>query len=101
MLQFLRKVKLYTKLPLGTAQQVFLSNLFVTSCISPLSTKAFFTKERHIDGSLAKSITLSENTPGICQTYCFCFFSVIAMLILFFVFCIDFNSSSFSCSNAF
>ena len=51
--------------------------MFVTSCISLPSTKVFFTKERHTDGSLVKLVTLSENTPGICQTYCFLFFSVI------------------------
>ena len=60
MLQFSKKLKLYTKLFPETVQNVFLSNMFVTSCISPSSTKVFFTKERyHIDGSLVKSITLS------------------------------------------
>ena len=48
---FLKKLKLYTKSPPET---VFLSNLFVASCISSSSTKEFFTKERHIDGSLVK-----------------------------------------------
>ena len=57
----------------------------------------FFTKERHIDGSFVKLITLFENTPGICQTYCFPFFSVIAIFDSVFVFCGEFNGSSFSC----
>ena len=48
--------------------------------ISPPTTKTLSTKERHIDGSVVKSISLSENTPGICQTYCFSFFTVIAVL---------------------
>ena len=71
----------------------------MTSCISPSSTKVFFKKERHIAGSLVKLKTLSENTPGICQTYWFSFFSVMALqyLILFFVFCGNLNNSSFLC----
>ena len=41
--------------------------------------KSIFTKERQIDGSLLKLITLTENTSGIYQTYCFSFNSVIAI----------------------
>ena len=67
MLQVLKRLKLYIKLPPEAVQKIFLLNLFVTSCISLSSTKVFFTKKRHIDGSLLKSITLSENTRGICQ----------------------------------
>ena len=63
MLQFFIKLKLYTKLPPETVQSVFLSNLFVTSCISSSSSKELFTKECHTDGSLVKLIGLSENTP--------------------------------------
>ena len=55
----------------------------VTSCISPSSTKYFFTKERHIDGSLVKSTTLSENTPARLV-----FFSVIAIFdTVFYILC--------------
>ena len=43
--------------------------------MSPPSTNVFFTKERDIDGSLVKLITLSENTSGLCQTYGFFFLS--------------------------
>ena len=84
--------KLYTKLPPETVQSVFLSNQFVTSCTSPSSTKKFFTKERNVDGSLIKLITLCDNTFGICQTYGFSIFSAIFDT----VFC---KSSRFSCSN--
>ena len=55
-------------------------DLFGISFVSPPTTKVLSTKERHIDGSLVKSISLSENTPSIRQTYCFSFFSVIAVL---------------------
>ena len=83
MLKFFKKLKLYTKFPQEIVQ-VFLSNLFVTNCTSP-STKVFFTKERHIDGSSVKSITLSENTSGICQI-AFPFFTV--TVIFYTVFCV-------------
>ena len=56
----------------------------VTSCISPSSTKYFFTKERHIGGSLVKSITLSENTPARLTV----FSSVIAIFgTVFYILC--------------
>ena len=63
MLQFLKILKLHAKLPLETVQYVFLLNLVVNKCVSPPSTKEFFTKERLIDASLVKSITLPGNTP--------------------------------------
>ena len=37
--------------------------MFVTKCISPSSTKEFFSEELHIDDSLVKPITLPENAP--------------------------------------
>ena len=49
------------------------------SCISPSSTKLFPSNQPHVDGSLVKSRTLSENTSGICQTYCCYFFSMTAI----------------------
>ena len=74
MLQFLKKLKLYTKWSPETVQYLFLLNLSVITFISPPFTKSLFTKERHIDDSLVKPISLSENTPDICQIYCFSFF---------------------------
>ena len=35
----------------------------MTKCISPSSTKEFFSEELHIDDSLVKPITLPENAP--------------------------------------
>ena len=42
MVQFLKKLKLYTKLVPETVHQAFLSKLFVAICSSPSSTKVFF-----------------------------------------------------------
>ena len=79
----------------------------MTSCISPSSTKVFFIKERHVDDSLMKLINLSENASGICQTYCFSFFSVIAIfdtVFLYFVVTLIATAfhvqMSFNCSNS-
>ena len=75
----------------------------VTSCISPSSTKAFFTRELYIDGSLVKSITLSKNSSGICCCfflsdgniwYCFLYFVVTLIAAAFHA------EMFFNCSNS-
>ena len=53
-------------------------------------------KERHIDGSLVKSISLFWYMSDLIF-----FFLSGSIIWCFFVFCGDFNSSSFSCSNVF
>ena len=52
----------------------------MTICILPSSKKLFFTTGTFFTTrSLVKLITLFKDTPGICLTYCFSFYLVIAI----------------------
>ena len=90
-------------MPPETVQEVLLSSLFVTSCISPSSTKVFLTKKRHIDSSSVRSITLSENTPGLIV---FSFYSAISISDTVFLFAVTVIAAAFhaqiffNCSNS-
>ena len=59
-----------------TVHEVFLSTFFVTICLSTSSGRVFFTTGtwHWTTGLSIKSKILSENSPGICLTYCFSLF---------------------------
>ena len=69
------------------------------SKLSPLSNEVFFTAGtlHWINGSSLESIKLSQNVPGIYMSGFFLFLVIVIFSIT--LFCGDFDSSSFSCSN--
>ena len=75
--------------------------IYLRSSFSPLSNEALFTnrKSHWTIGSSLKSVTLSQEVPGIYDIPdLFSFFSVITIFDVT-LFCIDFNNSRFSYSN--
>ena len=103
MLQFLKKTKTKTIHKIAYRNSTISILIKSVGFTSPSSTKEYFTKEGHIDGSLVKSITLSENTPVKLIAfflsdsniwYCFMYF-VMTLIAAAFHVQIFFNCSNF------
>ena len=76
MLQFFKKLKLYTKLVPATVIEYSFQNLFVSAFILPSSTKAFFdnwniTLNYWFISKIDNFICKCSSQLDICLTYCF------------------------------